>query len=98
MSFNALAEQPEARLLLAAAVKEGPAHAYLFHGPAGVGKRGAASAFAAELLGDERRVEAGMHPDLFSLQALGDMIRIDEIRALHRDLHIARSRRSGAST
>ena len=88
VSFNALAEQPEARRLLAAAVKEGPAHAYLFHGPAGVGKRGAASAFAAELLGDERRVEAGMHPDLFSLEALGDMIRIDEIRALHRDLHM----------
>ena len=42
MSFSALAEQPEARLLLAAAVKEGPAHAYLFHGPAGVGKRAAA--------------------------------------------------------
>jgi DNA polymerase-3 subunit delta' len=88
VSFNALAEQPEARLLLAAAVKEGPAHAYLFHGPAGVGKRGAARVFAAELLGDERRVEAGMHPDLFSLEALGDMIRIDEIRALHRDLHM----------
>ena len=88
MSFSALAEQPEARLLLAAAVKEGPAHAYLFHGPAGVGKRAAARAFAAELLGDERRVEAGMHPDLFSLEALGEMIRIDEIRALHRDLHM----------
>ena len=29
-----------------------------------------------------------MHPDLFSLEALGDMIRIDEIRALHRDLHM----------
>ena len=88
MSFSALAEQPEARLLLTAAVKEGPAHAYLFHGPAGVGKRDAARTFAAELLGDERRVEAGMHPDLFSLEALGEMIRIDEIRALHRDLHM----------
>ena len=88
MSFSALAEQPEARLLLAAAVKEGPAHAYLFHGPAGVGKREAARAFAGELLGDERRAAAGSHPDLFSLEALGDMIRIDEIRALHRDLHM----------
>ena len=29
-----------------------------------------------------------MHPDLFSLEALGEMIRIDEIRALHRDLHM----------
>ena len=88
MSFSALAEQPEARLLLAAAVKEGPAHAYLFHGPAGVGKRAAARSFAGELLGDERRVAAGTHPDLFALEALGEMIRIDEIRALHRDLHM----------
>jgi DNA polymerase III subunit delta' len=88
MSFADLPEQPEARLLLAAAVKEGPAHAYLFHGPAGVGKRAAARSFAAALIGDERRVAAGTHPDLFVLQALGEMIRIDEIRALHRDLHM----------
>jgi DNA polymerase-3 subunit delta' len=88
VSFSALGEQPEARLLLAAAVKEGPAHAYLFHGPRGVGKRAAARAFAAALLGDERRVQAGTHPDLFLLEALGEMIRIDEVRALHRDLHM----------
>ena len=88
MSFDDLPEQPEARRLLRAAVAEGPAHAYLLHGPAGVGKRAAARAFAAELLGDERRVAAGTHPDLFSLEALGEMIRIDEVRALHRDLHM----------
>ncbi len=35
---------------------EGPAHAYLFHGPAGVGKRRAAFAFAGELLRDGDRV------------------------------------------
>lgn len=87
MSFD-LPEQPEARRLLAAAVAEGPAHAYLLHGPAGVGKRQAARAFAAALLGDERRVHAGTHPDLFVLEALGEMIRIDEVRALHRDLHM----------
>ncbi len=88
MSFAGLPEQPEAGRLLDAAVREGPAHAYLLHGPRGVGKRAAARAFAAALLGDERRVEAGTHPDLFSLEALGEMIRIDEIRALHRDLHM----------
>jgi DNA polymerase-3 subunit delta' len=88
MSFGTLPEQPEAQRLLAAAVAEGPAHAYLLHGPRGVGKRAAARAFAAALLGDERRVLAGTHPDLFSLEALGDMIRIDEVRALHRDLHM----------
>ena len=88
MSFADLPEQPEARRLLASAVAEGPAHAYLLHGPAGVGKRAAARAFAAALLGEERRVQAGTHPDLFTLEALGEMIRIDEIRALHRDLHM----------
>ena len=88
MSFDDLPEQPEASRLLRAAVDEGPAHAYLLHGPAGVGKRAAARTFAAELLGDERRVAAGTHPDLFLLEALGEMIRIDEIRALHRDLHM----------
>ena len=87
MTFE-LPEQPEARRLLAAALAEGPAHAYLLHGPPGVGKRAAARSFAAALLGDERRVEAGTHPDLFLLEALGEMIRIDEVRALHRDLHM----------
>ena len=88
MSFVDLPEQPEARRLLAAAVAEGPAHAYLLHGPAGVGKPVAARAFAAALLGEERRVHAGTHPDLFTLEAVGEMIRIDEVRALHRDLHM----------
>jgi len=50
MSFDDLPEQPEARRLLRAAVAEGPAHAYLLHGPAGSGKRQAARTFAAELL------------------------------------------------
>ena len=88
MSFSALAEQPEARLLLAAAVKEGPAHAYLFHGPAGVGKRRAALAFAGELLGDAARVERKTHPDVYVLEPVGDQIRIDDIRVLRRDLHM----------
>jgi DNA polymerase III subunit delta' len=81
-------EQHEAKRLLAAALADGPAHAYLFHGPAGVGKRVAARAFAGELLGDARRVDAGTHPDLRVIEALGEMIRIDEIRALHHDLHM----------
>lgn len=42
---------PNARVILAAAAKTGEAsHAYLFHGPCGVGKADAARAFAAELL------------------------------------------------
>ena len=88
MSFDGLPEQPEAKRLLAAALAEGPAHAYLLHGPAGVGKRRAALAFAAGLIGEERRVLEGNHPDLYVLAPLGEMIRIDEIRELHRDLHM----------
>ena len=38
-SFQGFPEQAEARRLLDAALAEGPAHAYLFHGPPGVGKR-----------------------------------------------------------
>jgi len=81
-------EQHEAKRLLEAALADGPAHAYLLHGPAGVGKRDAALAFAGALLGDARRVDGRTHPDLRVIEALGEMIRIDEIRALHHDLHM----------
>jgi len=86
--FASVPEQPEAKRLLAAALDEGPAHAYLLHGPPGVGKRTAAFALAAALLGDERRVHARTHPDLYLLEPLGEMIRIDDVRALRHDLHM----------
>ena len=88
--FASVPEQREAKRLLAAALAGAPAHAYLFHGPRGVGKRAAALGFAAALLGDERRVlgPRPVHPDLRVVEPLGDMIRIDEIRALHHDLHM----------
>jgi len=77
-------EHPEAGRLLDAALREGPAHAYLFHGPPGVGKGEVARAFARALIGTTRAV----HPDLYELDALGEMIRIDAIRELRRDLHM----------
>jgi len=83
-----LSSQPEARRLLDAALAEGPAHAYLFHGPAGVGKRSAALVFAGELIGDPERVVRRTHPDLYVVEPLGDQIRIGDIRALRRDLHL----------
>jgi DNA polymerase III subunit delta' len=65
---------PHARAVLGAALAPGarPSHAYLFHGPAGTGKRATARAFAAELLADgaaepdrvRARVTGGVHPDL----------------------------------
>jgi DNA polymerase-3 subunit delta' len=88
--FASVPEQVEAKRLLGAALTDGgaPAHAYLLHGPAGVGKRTAAFAFAGALLGDARRVELRSHPDLYLLEPLGEMIRIDDVRALRHDLHM----------
>jgi DNA polymerase-3 subunit delta' len=86
--FASIPEQPEAKRLLTAALGDRGAHAYLLHGPAGVGKRTAAFAFAAQVLGDERRVATRSHPDLYLLEPLGEMIRIDDIRALRHDLHM----------
>jgi DNA polymerase-3 subunit delta' len=72
--LEAADRHPHARAVLRAAVPpEGsPSHAYLFHGPAGAGKREVARAFAAELLAEgapdpgnaRRRVLEGVHPDL----------------------------------
>jgi DNA polymerase III subunit delta' len=73
---------------LTAALAERPAHAYLFHGPAGVGKRATALAFASELLDRDPRVERRFHPDLYVLEPLGDQIRIDAVREMRRDLHM----------
>jgi DNA polymerase-3 subunit delta' len=66
-------------MVLATALEQGPSHAYLFHGPAGTGKRTAARAFAAELLaegaddpeGVRRRVMSGSHPDLTWVRPTG---------------------------
>jgi DNA polymerase-3 subunit delta' len=87
-TFETFPEQDEAKALLRSALSEGPAHAYLFYGPRGVGKRRAALAFAGELLGDANRVARRSHPDVYVLEPLGGQIRIDPIRALRRDLHM----------
>jgi DNA polymerase III subunit delta' len=86
--FAEVAEQPEAKRLLEGALADGPAHAFLLHGPPGVGKRTAAYALASALLGDVRRVVTRTHPDLYVLEPLGEMIRIDDVRALRHDLHM----------
>src|SRR3954469_12450226 len=64
-----LERHPHARAVLRL---DAPSHAYLFHGPAGAGKRDVARAFAAELLAEgsadpdnaRARVLRGSHPDL----------------------------------
>ena len=75
------ARHPHAAAVLGPALAPGgrPSHAYLFHGPAGSGKRGVARALAAALLGDgaanadtvAERVRRGSHPDLTWVRASG---------------------------
>jgi DNA polymerase-3 subunit delta' len=81
-------DHPHARVTLAAALATGPSHAYLFHGPAGVGKRDVARAFAAELLAegeaepDAARLRAlhGSHPDLTWVKPSGAaQMRVDDV-------------------
>ena len=72
-------DHPQARMVLGSALRDGPSHAYLFHGPAGTGKRTAARAFAAELLAagmpdpadTRRRGLAGTHPDVTWVRPTG---------------------------
>ena len=81
-------DHPQARIVLAAALATGPSHAYLFHGPAGTGKRTVARAFAAELLAEgaddpetvRLRVEHGTHPDLTWVRPSGaHVMRVEDV-------------------
>ncbi|MEK6272163.1 MAG: hypothetical protein AABM42_05885 [Actinomycetota bacterium] len=86
---DATEHQPGARAALAAALVA-PAHAYLFAGPPGSGKRATARAFAAELLAtgapepdDVRRralADPSPHPDLVWLAPQGTQHLVDEVR------------------
>jgi DNA polymerase III subunit delta' len=82
-------DHPQARMVLSTALSSGqPSHAYLFHGPAGTGKRTVARAFAAELLaegaddpdGVRARVMHGAHPDLTWVRPSGaHVMRVDDV-------------------
>ena len=82
------ADHPQARMVLTTSLEAGPSHAYLFHGPAGTGKRTAARAFAAELLAEgapdpddvRRRVDNGSHPDITWVRPTGaHVMRTDDV-------------------
>src|SRR5688500_7075118 len=81
-------DHPQARIVLSAALAGGPSHAYLFHGPAGTGKRTVARAFAAELLAEgaedpdavRLRVAHGSHPDLTWVRPSGaHVMRVEDV-------------------
>jgi DNA polymerase-3 subunit delta' len=81
-------DHPQARIVLSSALATGPSHAYLFHGPAGTGKRTVARAFATELLAEgaedpeavRLRVEHGTHPDLTWVRPSGaHQMRVEDV-------------------
>ena len=82
-------DHPQARMVLSTGLASGqPSHAYLFHGPAGTGKRTVARAFAAELLAEgsddpdavRTRVMHGAHPDLTWVRPSGaHVMRVDDV-------------------
>jgi len=77
-------------MILAAALRGEPAHAYLFRGPPGSGKRAGARAFAAEILaassdqpeGARRRalLDPSPHPDLVWLAPRGAQHMVEDVR------------------
>jgi DNA polymerase-3 subunit delta' len=104
MRLADLIGQDTARTALLRAIERGHlAHAYLFDGPPGVGKRGAAHGLAMALNCAQapgagcgacdvcRRIEAGIHPDVptFGPSGPGGQIVIDDARTIQA---LARSR------
>jgi DNA polymerase-3 subunit delta' len=87
---RATEHQPRARVALGAALATGASHAYLFRGPRGAGKAGAARAFAAEILAtgaidptDSHRramLDPSPHPDLVWLNPRGAQHMVEEVR------------------
>jgi DNA polymerase III subunit delta' len=99
MGFQQLSGQDRAKALLQNALASNKiAHAYLFAGPSGSGRREMAYVFAqalfCEMDGNDacgkclecRKVLHGNHPDLHVIAPDGATVKIDQIRMLQRDL------------
>lgn len=100
LSFASLIGQDKAKNLLTKSVTaKRVGHAYLFKGPAGVGKKRAAHAFAAYLncitpanhdacgqCPSCRKFYSGNHPDMHIIQPEGAFIKINQVRQLRKAL------------
>ncbi|MHB1325553.1 MAG: DNA polymerase III subunit delta' [Thermoleophilia bacterium] len=83
---------------LAAAINQGEtSHAYLFHGPKGVGKYNAALKFAAALCCENdgcgecpscEKAARGVHPDVEVIAPVGAFITVDQVREINRNLNL----------
>jgi DNA polymerase III delta prime subunit len=82
MQLDTITGNERPRAFLAHAVKEDvPSHAYLFTGPAGVGKTATALAFAADLLAAAGApVGESLHPDLWVEDSDAEQVSIETIR------------------
>ncbi len=99
MTFDSIiGHDRQKNILRRALANQRVAHAYLFEGPDGVGKRLVALALARALLcqtgrgcGDCspcRKVDHNNHPDIHLLDAEGTTIKIDQVRALQKQLSL----------
>ncbi|MDP2752801.1 MAG: DNA polymerase III subunit delta', partial [Nitrospirota bacterium] len=100
LSFAGIIGQEKAKKLLHRAVEQNRlAHAFLFKGPMGVGKKTLARTFAAALNcqnqeGNEpcgrcpscRKFRSGSHPDFLVIEPDGAAIKINQVRELKKTL------------
>lgn len=97
MSFDSIiGHQQQIKILQAAIEHQRIAHAYLFDGPDGIGKKLVAQALARVFLCETAngcgdcaactKIDAGTHPDFYPLEADGTTIKIDQIRTLQPQL------------
>ncbi len=99
MTFDQILGHDHQKEILRRALANGKiAHAYLFSGPDGIGKRLMATALARAIVCLEqrgcghcracRKIDHQNHPDLHILEPDGNSIKIEQVRALQRDLNL----------
>src|SRR5210317_241190 len=99
MTFDQILGHERQKEILNRALASGRlAHAYLFAGPDGIGKRLMAMALARAIVCEEqrgcgnclacRKIDHQNHPDLHILEPDGKAIKIEQIRAFQRELNL----------